>query len=398
MLEISIKQARRLALIKAALLKPKLISLPEKANGSGKIAKTKCHQIVDHFGYLQLDTVSISGARTHAIVLASRLDGLEASLAETLLNPSGDLFEYWGHEACWMPLNIYQYFAFRRKEFKVHPWWGPILQENKKIANDLIKRIKNEGPLRSLDLDGASGQGWWDIKLSKRIAEALWSSGRLAISERRNFQRVFDLAENVIPDEFRQDASLNDSLDHLLLLALKTHGWATTGTLNATWRLTNKSNACKASLERLQSRGELLACELKTKQRNVTGWISTDDLALLDQADRIRPRKDKGVLLSPFDPVLWDRKRVQILFNFDQKIEIYKPAEKRKFGYYCLPILCGETLIGRVDLKADRKTSSLQVLSKHFESDKPTNSDIAAMTTALTRFAGATGLKVLDNS
>ena len=392
---ISIKQARRLALIKAGLLKPELIGLPGKAAGSGKRARDGCHRIIGHFGYLQLDTVSVAGARTHAIVLASRLKGLNAAIVETLLKPECELFEYWGHEACWLPIQLYPYFEFRRKEFTVHPWWGPILHENKKLAHDLVKRIQMEGPLRSLDLEGASGQGWWDIKLAKRVAEALWSCGRLAIRERRNFQRVFDLTENVIPETHRKSVSVKDSLDTLSLIALKTHGWATDGTINATWRFKNRSGQCKASKRRLAESGEVIACTLHTDERNIVGWITPDDLELANQSDDFRPRKDTGVLLSPFDPVLWDRQRVQILFDFEQKIEIYKPAAQRKFGYYCLPILSGERLIGRVDLKADRKAEMLRVVSLHFENTQASMAEKHAADVALDRYACSVGLTLV---
>ena len=144
-------------------------------------ARERCHRIIEHFGYLQLDTVAVSGARTHCIVLASRLEGLDAALGETLLAPGAPLFEYWGHETCWLPLSLYPCFAWRRREYRVHPWWGNVLHEHRGVARSIMKRIECEGALRSVDFEGESGTGWWGLKLTRRVAESLWSAGRLAV-------------------------------------------------------------------------------------------------------------------------------------------------------------------------------------------------------------------------
>ena len=139
------------------------------------------------FGYLQLDTVAVAGARSHAIVLLSRLDGFDPALAEALLQPGEPLFEYWGHEACWLPIELYPVFAFRRQDFQQHPWWGDLIGQHPRMAENLTRRIREEGPLRSLDLEGRGSRGWWDLKIAKRMATALWSAGVLAIRERAIF-------------------------------------------------------------------------------------------------------------------------------------------------------------------------------------------------------------------
>ncbi len=232
---ISIAQARRLALAGAGLFAPRRLGLPERAGVRSAQARERCHRIVEHFGYLQIDTVAVSGARTHCIVLASRLPGLNAALVETLLAPGVPLFEYWGHEACWLPLSLYPCFAWRRKQYRVHPWCGDVLREHRRLARSIVKRIECEGALRSLDLEGRSGAGRWDLKLSRRVAESLWLVGRLAIRERRSFQRSFDLVERVIPTEVRsRRVSTASAFDTLLLRALAGHGWASTGTVAAT--------------------------------------------------------------------------------------------------------------------------------------------------------------------
>ena len=154
---ISIAQARRLALAGAGLLAPRRLGLPERAGVRSAQARERCHRIVEHFGYLQIDTVAVSGARTHCIVLASRLPGLDAALAETLLAPGAPLFEYWGHEACWLPLSLYPCFAWRRKQSRVHPWWGDDLA---------IDGAKNFGRFEAFFLPAAQ----WE-----QVRDAFWA-------------------------------------------------------------------------------------------------------------------------------------------------------------------------------------------------------------------------------
>ena len=188
---LDLTQARRLALVRAGLLKPEWSGMPRRATGLTRRARKAAHRVIQCFGYLQLDTVAVAGARSHAIVLMSRLEGFEPALAETLLQPNEPLFEYWGHEACWLPIDLYPVFAFRREEFQHHPWWGNLIGQHPRVAEDLTRRIREEGPLRSLELEGRGSPGWWDLKIAKRMAIALWSAGILSIRERSNFQRVY---------------------------------------------------------------------------------------------------------------------------------------------------------------------------------------------------------------
>jgi uncharacterized protein YcaQ len=268
------------------------------------------------------------------------------------------------------------------------------------VAEKLIHRIRNEGPLRTLDMEGEGSRGWWDLKVAKKVATALWSSGELAIRERRNFQRTYDLAERVIPDRWRQQSvSKDEALEILLLRAVAGHGWAATGTLAQTWRFRNLQPELRQALERLAEKGEVTPCSLVLQKGSAKpGWIRPSDLELAGRLESVRPRRDRGVLLSPFDPVLWDRNRVQQLYGFHQMLEIFKPAEKRIYGYYCLPVLAGERLVARYDLKADRKRGVVQVLCRHFEGDdpsKPTSAaDVEAARTALVRHTEAVELAV----
>lgn len=392
---LDIRRARRLALARAGLLKPNWTGFPTRASGRGARARTACLDVIGRFGYLQLDTVSVAGARSHGIVLHSRLEGLDAGLAETLLRPDGALFEYWGHEASWMPMDLYPAFGFRRETFAHHPWWGDVVGRHPEVADGIRRRLREEGPLRSADLDGANRGGWWNLKVANRVVTGLWSSGEIAIRERVGFQRVYDLAERVIPDHvFGRSLPEGESLERLLLLALQGHGWAPTGTLVRTWRFRNRASAIRAALDRLRERGTIVPCRLADGRPGggTAGWIRPADLELAGRLDRARPRRDRGVLLSPFDPLLWERPRVQTLFGFDMVLEIFKPAAQRVYGYYSLPVLAGEHLVARVDLKADRRAGVVRVLSCHVEGDRA-SWKLEAVRTALARFGRSVGLE-----
>jgi uncharacterized protein YcaQ len=391
--------ARRLALARAGLLKPEWTGLPTRAGRGEAKARAAAAAVIGSFGYLQLDSVSVAGARSHAIVMLSRLGGFPAPLGEALLRPGEPLFEYWGHEASWMPIDLYPQFSFRREAFREHPWWGDVIGGHRGLVRDIRKKIAGEGPIQSSDTEGRDHGPWWGLRPAKRVLAALWSSGELAVRERRNFLRVFDLAERVIPDAHRSVAVPRDeALRALLLRALDGHGWAEAGTLAATWRLRNLREELSGALGALEEDGSIVRCDLLDGSRRARGWIRPADLELASRLRGVRPRADRGVLLSPFDPVLWDRRRVQRLFAFDQVLEVFKPAPQRRYGYYCLPVLAGERLVARADLKAERKAGTLRVVALHYERrerGRPLPADAEAARTALARYADALGLRVV---
>jgi len=389
------RSVRRLAIARAGPGQPERTGLGRRAAGTGARARAAACEVVRRFGYLQLDTVSVSGARSHTLVLMSRLDGVTPALAETLLAPGTPLFEYWGHEACWLPLELYPYMEFRRREFATHPWWGDVIGEHPRVARTILDRLAAEGPLKAVEFKtGPARAGWWDLGAAKKVLSALWSRGDVAIRQRTSFQREFDLAERVIPGEIRcQSRDRAESVRHLLLRALAGHGWATTGTLAATWRFRNMAGELADALAVLCESGDVMAATVETDAGRRAGWIRPQDAELAETLSAARPRQDRGVLLSPFDPLIWDRGRTQALFGFRQAIEIYKPAAQREFGYYCLPILAGDRFIGRIDIKAFRQEGRLRVVSNHWEEAVPQPRHRAAADFALARLANALGLE-----
>jgi uncharacterized protein YcaQ len=394
---ITIRQARRLALARAGLIKPEWTGMPRFARGGGPSARRACHEIIRRFGYLQLDSIGVAGARTHGLVLMSRLNGLDPSLAEKLLRPGEPVFEYLGHEACWQPIEDWPIFEFRRRELRERPRWGLLVRDHQRLADQIQRRIADEGPLRSLDFDSERFGSAWNVKTATVVASALWGTGELAIRERRGFQRVYDLVERVIPEDVRARAiEFDEALQLLILKALDGHGWARQGTISETWRLKNKGPELRRALEDLVDRGAIVACELRGGAAGKTaGWIRVEDLELAERLDGIRPRQDRGVLLSPFDPVLWDRSRVAALFDFDQILEIYKPVKDRVYGYYCLPVLAGDRLVARVDLKADRKRGRIGVVCSRFEDEDPVKAHREAVRTAVVRHGCLLGMDIV---
>ncbi len=396
MTTISVRMARRLALCRAGLLKPEWSApldgsagITGRAGTGARNPRRAAHAVIDRFGYLQLDTVSVAGARSHAIVLMSRLPLVGAELGESLLRPGEPTFEYWGHEVCWLPLSLYPVMGWRRRRFRLHPWWGDVMGAHPELVDEIMKRIRDGGPLKSSDLEGSSGKGWWDHKPAKNVAVALWSAGELAVKERRAFQRTFDLPERVIPEEWRaaSEPPFDEALETLLLKAFDGHGWAQIGTLARTWRLRLMKEEIDRAMRRLAEAGAIIECAMDSDDRGrIRGWIRPADLDLAVRLEKVRPAPANPVLLSPFDPLLWDRDRVRRLFGFAMTIEIYVPATRRTFGYYCLPVLAGERLVARVDLKADRKTGALRVVSCHTE-PKEVSCLTAAESRALARKA-----------
>lgn len=366
---LSATEARRLALARAGLLAADGTGFPARAPSDPEGARAAALAVLRRFGYLQLDTISIAGARSHALVLLSRLEGLDPALPETLLAPGEPLFEYWGHEASWIPMELHPHFAFRRRAFRRHPWWGDVLRRHRGMVRAVLRRAREEGPFRASDLEGKGEEGWWGHKPEKRVAEALWSAGLLAIRERRGFLRTYDLPERVIPGEvLRRRVAEPAAVRDLVRIALEGHGWAEARTLAATFRLRTTRPSFRAALRRLERDGEILPCAAEVVGGGRRqGFVRPADLALARELGREEPGGGGGVLLSPFDPVLWDRARVRQLFGFEQVLEIYKPAAVRKYGYFCLPVLSGDRLVARVDLKAERDRGRLRVLSCRLE-------------------------------
>jgi uncharacterized protein YcaQ len=291
----------------------------------------------------------------------------------------GALFEYWSHAACFIPVEDYG--LYRRlmldKTDKTRAW----MEAHPDALEHVMGHIREEGPVRSAEFartDGKAG-GWWEWKPEKRALEHLFAAGELMISHRENFHRVYDLRErvlaNALPDW--EDALAPNEQEVRRALAVK--AVRALGVAVARWvpdyfRTPKRGSA--ALLEELADEGSLLRATIEDFDE--PAYVHPDNAGLAEEAASGGLRSSVTTLLSPFDPVVWDRARALELFGFDYKIEVYTPAAKRRYGYYSLPILHDGALVGRLDAKAHRKEGIFEVKAVHLEPGAPVSDELVA--------------------
>lgn len=341
---LSRAQARRIALAAQGFARPR------------PTAPTSRHlrAIVDRLHLLQIDSVSVL-VRSHYLPLFSRLGPYErAALDKLAWPPRGErhFFETWAHEASLMPVEYEPLLRWRKARARNHEgiWGGPsrLARERPELVAGLLERVRSEGPLSASEVtaprERTQGQ-MWDWSDEKRALEWLFVTGQLHVATRRSsFERLYDVPERVLPAAILDAPTPPEpeAQAQLLLHAAEALGVATLGDLADYFRM--KTPVARPVLAELVAAGELV-------QTAVEGWKQPAYV----RPDLTVPRRIAArALLTPFDPVVWERSRAQRLFDFDYRIEIYTPATKRVFGYYVLPFLLGDTLVGRVDLKADR--------------------------------------------
>jgi uncharacterized protein YcaQ len=328
--------------------------------------KADVRQIIRQMHVLQIDTIHVV-ARSPYLVLWSRVGEYDSRWLEELL-AEGALFEYWSHAACFLPVEDYP--LYRRFMLDGKTWhegnWRRWMDSHADLLEKLVSHIRENGPVRSSDFERTDGQksGWWNWKDEKTALEGLFFRGDLMVAKRHNFQRIYDLRERVQPDwDDAQTPTLDAVHESFVLNTVKALG-VTKGAWIADYFRMSKKTA-QTVIENLAKRGQL-----KTVQ--VEGW-NVPAYFHPDQQDAIEAAADgaipvsKTTLLSPFDPLVWDRARALDLFGFDYKIEVYTPAPKRKYGYFTLPILYQNKLIGRLDPKAHRKEGVFEVRTLHLE-------------------------------
>ncbi|HDH26807.1 MAG TPA: winged helix-turn-helix domain-containing protein [Actinobacteria bacterium] len=324
---------------------------------TGRVDVRHFRRVVRRTGVVQLDSVNVL-ARAHYMPFFSRLGPYDRGTLDRWLWNSGELFEYWGHGASLLPIDTRSLFAHRMND-DTH--WGSIERlgrERPEFIEHILNEVRTRGPLTVSDLDTEEkrSDAWWGWRAEKLALEWLFFRGRLTVAGRPNFARLYDLPERVHPQALTWPApAVEDARKELLLRAAKAHGIGTAADLADYYRM--RVPTARPLLDRLVRSGRLRLAE-------VSGWSGTVYL----HPDALLPRRTEGAaLVGPFDPLVWFRPRVRRLFGFRYRIEIYVPAEKRQFGYYVLPFLLDGELVGRVDLKADRKRSVLMARSSYAE-------------------------------
>jgi uncharacterized protein YcaQ len=317
-------------------------------------------------GVLQIDSVNVL-QRAHYMPLYSRMGSYDVELLHRAAGRRPRrLVEYWAHVAAYMPVELWPYMRHRMDAFRLrgHEWTA--LKHDPKIAKSLLDEVRAEGPktARQLD-DGLPSEKvhWgWNWSEAKKALEYLFAVGDLAVAGRTSqFERVYDMPERVIPAEFLNAPAPSNEDAHVELVrrAAKSHGVADIISLRDYYRM--RPEAMKPAIDRLVESGELLPVA-------VEGWRRP---AYLHRDARLPRRVDVSALLSPFDPLVWERDRTESLFDFFYRIEIYVPEHKRVYGYYVLPYLLGDRIVARVDLKADRRAGALLALSAWAEPSAP---------------------------
>lgn len=388
--QLSRAQARRIALVAQGFRDPRH-TVPTMRTFSRTLART---------GVLQVDSGNVL-KRAHYMPLFSRMGPYDtAMLTRASEEKPRRIVEYWAHVAAYMPVELWPYMRHRMEGYRErgHVWTQE--KASVRLVDSLMAEIRDEGAKTSRDLDdGLPRQkvDWgWNWSETKRALEYLFISGQLAVARRNAaFERVYDLPERVIPPAIldQPDPTAHETRVELIRRAARSHGVATVRCLRDYYRLQLERGEggrqpTQRAVDELVEEGELVPASIE-------GWGRPAYL----HRDAALPRKvGARALLSPFDPLVWERERTEQIFDFHYRIEIYVPEAKRQFGYYVLPFLLGDQIVGRVDLKADRKAGVLLAKAAHAEPGAPpeTASELAAELRDLARWIGLGSIAVHD--
>lgn len=342
MIRISNLTARKLALNQQGLLsaKPKF--------GRGKKATLKA---IEQLGYVQIDAISVI-QRAHHHTLWSRVPGYKPQFLYTMLTEDQSIFEYWSHAAAFLPIKHYPYAlpVMQTLSTKAKHWY----EVDADYKSQVLARIKENGPLYARDFETPkSSGGMWNWKPAKKALHELFMEGSIAVKSRESFQRLYDITEKVIPIQYTLcPPSLNEYIWHRCQQAMQAHGVVSVAEIRYQRHVTAKQIA--SVLKTKEAEGKVVTVEIGKSNRTY--------FTFPDYLEKIPGRVIKQLhFLSPFDNAVIQRKRINELFGFDYQTEIYYPVNKRKYGYFSLPVLHGTEFIGRMDPKAYRDHKILEI-------------------------------------
>ena len=370
--------ARRIALAAQGFAEPR--------PGTG-VGTRQLRRLADRLSVLQIDSVNVL-SRSHYLPAFSRLGPYPRAALDALSDRQHELFEYWAHEASFLPVRLHPHLRWRMAAADQEAWGSMtrVQRERPAYVAALLERVRTDGPIRASELQEERPNrpgSMWNWHAGKAALEYLFFPGALTPSARTaGFERIYDLPERVLPAGILDAPTPTrpDAVRELVRTAARALGVATEYDLRDYFRLTPSD--ARAAIVELADAGELLPVE-------VTGWGRP---AWLDPAAR-RPRWIRArALLSPFDSLVWERPRVERIFSFRYRLEIYTPAAKRVHGYYVLPFLLGDRLVARVDLKADRQAGVLRVQAAHAEQGVERAAVADALAAELRLMAGWMGL------
>jgi uncharacterized protein YcaQ len=356
---LSLAQARRLAIAAQGLTGPRPVAAPDRRH---------LRKVIRHTGLLQIDSVNVL-TRAHYLPAYSRLGPYDVDALDDLAFKHHELFEYWGHEASLLPVDLHPLLRWRMKqaEAKIGTWKAVarLATDEPGYIEAVYQEVVDRGPVTAGEIEGdlrrRKDEWGWNWTPSKTALEYLFWTGRITTASRRNFERRYDLPERVLPRRVLDLPTPDDATAHreLLLIAARCHGVGTLGDLADYFRIKNPQ--ARPRIAELVEDGRLVEVEVR-------GWAQP---AYMLPGTTLPRKAASPALLVPFDPLIWERDRTFRLFDFHYRVEIYVPSHKRVHGYYVLPFLLGDRLVARVDLKADRAERRLVVPSASLEPDAP---------------------------
>lgn len=378
---LTVAQARRIAVAAQGFSEPR---------PGGKVTRAHLQRLISRIQVLQLDSVSVA-VRAHYAPVFSRLGPYDRDVLDRAAwGPlrARLLVEYWAHEAALMAVDDWPVLRWRMRQYTHGRWGTHIVKAKPQLAEDIVAAVAELGPSTAGQIEahleaeprGAKGP-WWGRSDTKWVAEALFASGVLTTATRVGFARHYDLAERVLPPEvLARQVDDDEAVRELTLRAAGALGVGTEADIRDYFRLS--AQQAKPAIADLVAAGEI-------EKVSVEGWSAPAYL----RAGQSVPRLDRGTaLLCPFDPLIFFRPRVERLFDFHYRIEIYTPAAKRQYGYYVWPLLLDGQLVARVDLKADRTADALRVVGAFGEPDRPRARVAEALTAELESMASWLGL------
>jgi uncharacterized protein YcaQ len=355
--------------------------------GAGPPSMRAVRKVAGQVGLFQIDSVNVL-VRSHYLPLFSRIGPYPRELLDrAAYRRPLEMFEYWGHEASLVPVGLHPFLRWRMAAAQDEAW--PTLRrlqaERPGFVAEVLAAVAERGPVSAGELDEKRSRRsgpWWDWHDSKRALEWLFRSGQVTTAGRRNFERLYDLPERVLPAAVLAAPTPTPAEAHreLVLVAARAMGVATEYDLRDYFRL--RPAPCRAAIAELVEAGALIPVA-------VEGWAQQ---AYLDPAARVPRRIEAAALLSPFDSLVWERARTERIWNFRYRLEIYTPASQRVYGYYVLPFLLGDSLAARVDLKADRQAGVLRVPAVYSENGRPPGEVADALAPKLGELASWLGL------
>ena len=367
---------------------------------SGPATGQALHDLIERIGFVQVDSIN-TVARAHEMILWSRRQAFRAPALKRLLERDRSLWEHWTHDASILPVRLHGLWQhrFQRDEERLHKNWKRWFREGYEAQFDsILNRIAKDGPVGTADVGEGEVRGkggWWDWHPSKTALEWLWRTGRIAVTRRDGFAKIYDLTERVIPEAHRAPVPVEEVAEWACRSALRQLGFGTSGEIAAYWNAVGPEAAklwCREAL----ARGEIIEAEVEGalgQHRKVFIFPESLDKEPPEPTPRLR-------ILSPFDPALRDRDRAEFLFGFYYRIEVFVPEPKRVWGYYVFPVLEGERLVGRIDVKAFRDAGALRVKAFWPEAGvrltKARRAKLEAELDRLARFAGCERVEFLD--